>query len=166
MVYWCFILYLLLQQEDHFMVSSSAVNRLWLTDFLTGSKHSVGLPVSNSRHWVNCAHVQISWPHAKMDFASHSVVSPSSRISVVWKHFGFEKDDRGKLVKGAWATCKLCMQKVAHGSGTTNLKNHVRTKHRSTLVLPRYKNIYVICHGPLSHDISHVMISYKGKIAV
>ena len=67
-----------------------------------------------------------------MDSASHSVVSPSSRISVVWKHFSFEKDDSGKLVKGARATCKLCMQKVAHSGGTTNLKNHLRTKHRST----------------------------------
>ena len=67
-----------------------------------------------------------------MDSASHSIVSPSSRISVVWKHFGFEKDNSGKLVNRARATCKLCMQKVAHGGGTTNLKNHLRTKHHST----------------------------------
>ena len=63
---------------------------------------------------------------------SPSVVSPSSRTAVVWKHFGFSKDENGKLVKDSRAICKLCGQKVAHGGGTTNLKNHLRTKHRST----------------------------------
>ena len=110
---------------EPFDVSELDIDRL--TDFVTGSKHSVGLPVSNSCHWVNCTHVQISWLRAKIDSASHSVISPFSHISMVWKHFGFEKDNSEKLVKGAWATCKLCMQKIAHGSGTTNLKNHLRT---------------------------------------
>ena len=63
---------------------------------------------------------------------SPSVVSPSSRTAVVWKHFGFSKDENGKLVKDSSAICKLCGQKVAHGGGTTNLKNHLQTKHRST----------------------------------
>lgn len=58
------------------------------------------------------------------------VVSPSSRTSVVWKHFGFAKDDSGKLLKDNRTICKLCCQKVAHGGGTTNLKNHLETKHR------------------------------------
>jgi len=63
--------------------------------------------------------------------ASPSVVSPSSRTSAVWKYFGFMKDDHGKLVKDSRAICKLCGQKVAHGGGTTNLKNHLRAKHRA-----------------------------------
>ena len=28
-------------------------------------------------------------------------------------------------------TCKICAQKVAHGGGTINLKNHLRTNHRA-----------------------------------
>ena len=59
------------------------------------------------------------------------VVSPSSRTSAVWKYFGFMKDDHGKLVKDSCTICKLCSQKVTHGGGTTNLKNHLQPKHRA-----------------------------------
>ena len=41
------------------MLSSSAVNWLRLTGYLTGMKFSVGLLASNGRHLVNCAHAQI-----------------------------------------------------------------------------------------------------------
>ena len=37
-------------------------------------------------------------------------------------------------LKGSRASCTLCRQKVAHGGGTTSLKNHLRTKHCSTYV--------------------------------
>ena len=63
---------------------------------------------------------------------SSSVVSPASRTSAVWKYFGFAKDDARKLVKDSCAICKQCGQKVAHGGGTTNLKKHLRSKHRLT----------------------------------
>lgn len=63
---------------------------------------------------------------------SSSVVSPASRTSAVWKYFGFAKDGARKLVKDSCAICKQCGQKVAHGGGTTNLKKHLRSKHRLT----------------------------------
>ena len=58
-----------------------------------------------------------------------NIVSPTGRSSLVWKYFGFAKDcDDGTLPKEK-AVCKLCSQKVAHGGGTTNMKNHLKTKH-------------------------------------
>ena len=63
---------------------------------------------------------------------SCSVVSPPSKTSAVWQHFGFAKDDHGKLINDSRVICKLCGQKVAHGGGTTNLRNHLCTKHRPT----------------------------------
>ncbi|XP_011406608.1 PREDICTED: zinc finger BED domain-containing protein 1-like [Amphimedon queenslandica] len=57
-----------------------------------------------------------------------NIVSPTGRSSLVWKYFGFAKDCDGTLSKEK-AVCKLCSQKVAHGGGTTNMKNHLKTKH-------------------------------------
>ena len=37
-------------------------------------------------------------------------------------------------LKVSRAICMLCRQKVTHGGGTTNLKNHLHTKHRATYV--------------------------------
>jgi len=54
----------------------------------------------------------------------------SRQKSVVWKYFGVEKNSSGAAERDKHVTCKLCAQKVAHGSGTTNLKNHLRTNHR------------------------------------
>jgi len=64
--------------------------------------------------------------------ASSSILSPPSNTSAVWQHFGSAKDDHRKLLNDSQAICKLCGQKVAHGGGTTNLKNHLRTKHYPT----------------------------------
>ena len=41
-------------------------------------------------------------------------------VSIVWKHFGFEMDDSGKLFTGSGTICKLCRQKVAHDESATN----------------------------------------------
>lgn len=49
----------------------------------------------------------------------------------MWQYFGFIKDQQGKLIKESRATCKICGQKVAHGGGTTNLKNHLQIKHET-----------------------------------
>ena len=59
---------------------------------------------------------------------AEEIVSPRNRSSVIWKHFGFSKDSTGKLCKEK-AICKLCNQKLATGGGTTNMKNHLKSKH-------------------------------------
>lgn len=68
--------------------------------------------------------------------AAVNVVSPIGRTSLVWKYFGFIGDSDGNLSKEK-AVCKLCSQKVAHGGGTTNMKNHLKTKH-----LPEFTGLY------------------------
>ena len=55
-----------------------------------------------------------------MKSASPSIVHVQSCLSCMKN----EKDNSGKLLKGSGAICKLCKQKVAHGGGTTNLKEH------------------------------------------
>lgn len=57
------------------------------------------------------------------------IVSPSRRTVPVWKHFSFErKNPKGKSSK---AVCKLCGKSVAHAGGTSNLKSHLYTWHKS-----------------------------------
>ena len=57
------------------------------------------------------------------------IVSPTGRSARVWIHFGFKKDSSGKIDKSKYAVCKLCNALVAHGGGTTNLRNHLRLNH-------------------------------------
>lgn len=58
-----------------------------------------------------------------------NIVSPSGRTAPVWKHFGFKrKNPKGKSSK---AVCKLCGKSVAHMGGTSNLKSHLYTWHKS-----------------------------------
>jgi len=49
--------------------------------------------------------------------------------SVVWKHFGVDKNSNETIQKGKHVTCKLYSQKVAHGGKMTNLKDYLQTKH-------------------------------------
>ena len=57
------------------------------------------------------------------------IFTPTNRSAAVWKYFGFKKDSSGKLLKDDRAICKQCRQAVAHGGGTTNLRNHLRVNH-------------------------------------
>ena len=54
------------------------------------------------------------------------------------EYFGYMKDlTTGRPAVGKKDTCKLCLLKVAHSGGTTNLKNHLRSYHR-----PEFRNLY------------------------
>ena len=64
-------------------------------------------------------------------------VTPFGRISPVWRHFGYKKDTTGNLIRGTRAYCKLCGQAVAHGGGTTNLRNHLCLNYPS-----EYSNLF------------------------
>ena len=74
-------------------------------------------------------------------------------VFVAW--FGFKKDNSRKLPKGSCTIRKLCKQKVAHGRGITNLKNHLQMKHRLTYDelfvracwLLRVQGEYINCRG-------------------
>jgi hypothetical protein len=58
------------------------------------------------------------------------MVTPRKRVSAVWEFFDepivVEVKD-GKPVKKI--PCKLCDQQLADGGGTTNLSNHLQSKH-------------------------------------
>ena len=70
---------------------------------------------------------------------SVDLVCYSKRLkSLVWKHFGVEKSSAGIVQKDKHVVCKLCSHKVAHGGGTTNLRNHLRTNHRT-----QYEELYI-----------------------
>ena len=64
-----------------------------------------------------------------------TIVSPTRRSARVWKHFGFKKDTSGRIDRSKHAVCKLCNASVAHGGGTTNLRNHLRLNHHAEYLL-------------------------------
>ena len=68
-----------------------------------------------------------------MDLAAYS----NRQTSVVWKYFGIEKNSNGIAQRDKCVICKICAQKVTHGGGTTNLKNHLRTNHQT-----EYEELY------------------------
>lgn len=90
-----------------------------------------------------------------------NIVSPAGRSSLVWKHFGFIKDCDGTIQKEK-AVCKLCLQKVARGGGTTNKRNHLKTKH-----LPEFNVLYLeepsSSSQTLLDDICHVKSSKEAS---
>ena len=56
--------------------------------------------------------------------------------SVVWKFFGFEADNDGRILvadkrKRRAVTCKRCKKKLKYTGGTSNLHFHLREHHRS-----------------------------------
>ena len=82
------------------------------------------------------------------------IVLYSKRLeSVVWKYFGVERSSNETVQKDRRVICKLCSQKVAHGGGTTNLKNHLWTNHRA-----QYEELYGSEDtGQMTMDTSHAM---------
>jgi len=64
---------------------------------------------------------QIAESSQTLDLAAYS----TRQKSVVWKYFGVKKNSSGPAQRDKRITCKLCAHKVAHGGGTTNLKNHL-----------------------------------------
>ena len=61
----------------------------------------------------------------------------SHQKSVVWKYFGIEKNRSGVTQKDKHVLCTLCAQKVAHGGGIANLKNHFIINHQK-----EYKELF------------------------
>jgi len=59
---------------------------------------------------------------------SLELVTPKNRTSKVWQYFGFPKGHKEEKK----AFCTICKAGVVHTGGTTNLKSHLHTWHRST----------------------------------
>jgi len=60
----------------------------------------------------------------------------------VWKHFGFEANESGKLLNVCYPHCCVCHQEVdAKYSNTRNLYSHLKNKHPAlyTTILSMYE---------------------------
>lgn len=58
------------------------------------------------------------------------IITPKGKTSVVWKHFGFPQGTKDQTHQNK-AVCKLCGTEVERAGGTSNLKTHLRNRHRS-----------------------------------
>ena len=58
------------------------------------------------------------------------LVAKQKTIAPVWKHFGFEADEKGKPQSPDRSKCHVCQQKVAAKDGnTSNLYSHLKNRH-------------------------------------
>ncbi|XP_067135790.1 E3 SUMO-protein ligase ZBED1-like [Centruroides vittatus] len=56
---------------------------------------------------------------------SRKLVTPNSKRSSVWKHFGFEVDDCGVQIDKKTVWCRVCDARVAYSGNTSNLSAHI-----------------------------------------
>lgn len=65
--------------------------------------------------------------HTNMDL----ITKPRSK-SIVWLYFGLKADEKGQPLNSGEAVCRLCRKIVlAKGGNTTNLRSHLRRRHRA-----------------------------------
>ena len=58
------------------------------------------------------------------------LVANRKTIAPVWKHFGFEADEKGKPRSPDHSKCRVCQQEVAAKDGnTSNLYSHLKNRH-------------------------------------
>ena len=58
------------------------------------------------------------------------LVAKRKTIAPVWKHFGFEADEKGKPQSPDRPKCRVCQQEVAAKDGnTSNLTSHLKNRH-------------------------------------
>ncbi|XP_019129415.2 uncharacterized protein LOC104922949 isoform X3 [Larimichthys crocea] len=61
------------------------------------------------------------------------ICKPRSK-SIVWLYFGLKADEKGQPLNSGEAVCRLCRKIVlAKGGNTTNLRSHLRRRHRADL---------------------------------
>ena len=65
----------------------------------------------------------LSWKGAKL-------FPPEKNRSNIWKFSGFEKDDKGNLVKEK-VICSICGKKISWTGSPTNFRTHLMDKHGS-----------------------------------
>ena len=67
---------------------------------------------------------------------SRRIEAPKRAKSPLWLHFGFVKDESGKMKDPKHVSCKLCGKDVAYSGNTTNLKQHMLNHHPGELPGP------------------------------
>ena len=96
------------------------------------------------------------------------IVTPPNRTATVWKHFGFRKDDRGKLIKSDRALCKACGTSIAHGGGTIILRKHLRAQHPALYyeLFPTHSTVSTEQQGSSKQDTVHNYFPQTDKISL
>ena len=96
------------------------------------------------------------------------IVTPPNRTATVWKHFGFQKDDKGKLIKSDCALCKACGTSIAHGGGTIILRNHLRAQHPALYyeLFPTHSTVSTEQQGSSKQDTVHKYFPQTDKISL
>lgn len=78
------------------------------------------------------------------------LVSKPRSKSIVWMYFGLKADERGQPLNSGEAICRLCRKIVlAKGGNTTNLRSHLRRRHRADFLEPASStNPAALCENP------------------
>lgn len=82
------------------------------------------------------------WKHNRnMDL----ICKPKGK-SIVWMYFGLKADEKGQPLNSNEAICRLCRKVVlSKGGNTTNLRSHLRRRHRAEFFEPAP----IVNHGAL-----------------
>ncbi|CAJ1052952.1 uncharacterized protein LOC117815987 isoform X4 [Xyrichtys novacula] len=65
------------------------------------------------------------------------LISKPRGKSIVWMYFGLKADEKGQPLNSREAVCRLCRKVVlSKGGNTTNLRSHLRRRHRADFFEP------------------------------
>ncbi|KAM9313651.1 E3 SUMO-protein ligase ZBED1-like [Pholidichthys leucotaenia] len=85
-----------------------------------------------------------------------ALVSKPRSKSIVWTYFGLKADENGRPLNNVEAICRLCRKIVlAKGGNTTNLRSHLRRRHRADFFEPASSNTPTALFDSQGLDFSH-----------
>lgn len=61
------------------------------------------------------------------------LIVPETMKSPFWEYFGFPADNEGNIISKETCICSICGQQLSYCQNTTNLRSHLRNKHKSEL---------------------------------
>lgn len=64
------------------------------------------------------------------------LAKPNRARSPYWEHFGFEVDEKGQKLDPKTVICNICWNSVHYCQNTTNLRQHLESKHSEVLPGP------------------------------
>jgi hypothetical protein len=61
------------------------------------------------------------------------LIVPETMKSPFWEYFGFPADNEGNIISKETCICSICGQQLSYCQNTTNLRSHLRNKHKTEL---------------------------------
>lgn len=65
--------------------------------------------------------------------------------SPYWKHFGFPASETGKIITQSVVVCKLCRNQLVYKCSTTNLREHLQSRHKSEFLVLEFGKFNIEC---------------------